>query len=256
MTIPEMLIAMTLFVGMMVAVDALLNQGMRVWHRTSGSESAALQIKRAQRYLERDLLEANYAKSRTGLVPAHLGGGGKDGSALWFLSARGPDGKLMHSVMGPPTYQRNVLYYLVVPAGHTSCAGISGADQMDEACPHKLLIRKVIDSGLPTPGPDPLASLEVLLAADQVTAYLTQPAGHNVSAMMAEPGVQQVEVVASDLLTFQVKKGPEPGVVREIQIDLKAVSLEDARREVQVGAVSLARGRYTLEQLFSVFPRN
>lgn len=257
LTIPELLIAMGLFIIMLTSVHLVLNQGVRVWNRISGAEAASLQLKRAQRYLERDLLETSYTQTRVARVPGHLAGG-QDGGALWFLSALGPDGKMAHKPGdGTAYYQRNVIYYLVVPGGHSDCAGLVGPKGMDDACPHKVLIRKVVDLPPATdPNQPPETHEEGLIPVSDIDLYLTQPNGRDLSAMQSEPGVTRVEVVANNLLWFDPVRMPDPDIANEIELDLRAVSLDDARREIKLGSVSLAEGRFTQQQLMSVIPKN
>lgn len=175
---------------------------------------------------------------------------------MWFLSAVSDTGKMAHKALdGSPFYQRNVIYYLVVPAGHTSCSGLNGPNGLDDACPHKLLIRKVVDvppATSPTDNPD---LTEESLIRD-VTPYLTRPNGRDLSAMQSEPNLERAEVVASNLLWFEVTLNPDPEIANEVQLDLRAVSLDDARREVQFGSVSLAVSRFTQQQLITVVPKN
>ena len=56
-------------------------------------------------------------------VPSSLGGA-PDGKAIWFLSARDPaTGKFARGPEGEPFWQRNLLYYLVVPQQHLALFG-------------------------------------------------------------------------------------------------------------------------------------
>lgn len=256
-SLPELLLSMALFSLVMLAAYVLLDRGVRMWHNVSGAEAAGLQLKRANRLLSADLLETGYTRSQVDQVPSHLAGGAKDGSVLWFLSAVDPiTEKMVYKPDGTPFWQRNVIYYLVVPTGD-SCVGLEGPDQLDCACPHKVLIRKVVDNPPGTSATsDPETTEEVLLAPADVQAYLTRPNGPDISAMLGEAHVSGARVVARDLVWFEATRRPDPEIAAEIQVDLRAVALEDVRREQAVGATSLLEGRFTQAHMISVFPKN
>jgi hypothetical protein len=151
-----------------------------------------------------------------------------------------PDGSRM--------WQRNILYYLVVPE-RDPCTGGAASNGFDDHCPHKLLIRKVIDNAPPTVPTD--ETTEEALLSD-VTPYLTQPSGLDTSGMSVEPGVGEVRIVALNLLGMELRRPQEA----ETQVDLRALSLLDAMRNLRVGSISLTESSFTQQEGFSVFPRN
>ncbi|MCE7870856.1 hypothetical protein DYH09_10805 [bacterium CPR1] len=258
-TVLELLLGMGLFTLMMVVLVGLFNQSLLIWRTTSGSDTAMRELRRVVAALDRDLALASPAMlSRTQVVD-HLGGGGRDGEALWFLSPLDPaTGQLARKPDGSPMWMRNVLYYLVVPANHDtvfsmSCPGGAGPNGYDDRCPHKLLIRKVIDSGPPTLAADEASQEELLV---DVSAYLTQPDGFDLGAM-AEPGLEDKRVIANNLLMFQTLSAPPPvGAPREVAVDVRAMSVEEARREIRVGLEAGASSRFTLQLPFSVLLQN
>ena len=253
MSLAELVVVMAIFSLLLLILYTLMSQSVRIWHNVSGSETALLVLKKAQRILEADLLETSSPQSLVTKVPPSLPGGGRDGSAVWFLSAAGPAGSLVQKPDGTAFWQRNVLYYLVVPGGHTACAGGIGARGFDDCCPHKVLLRKTIDNPPPTdPSSDPSTTEETLLTNAEIQPYLTRPTSLNTAAMMGEPHVTSVEVVATNLLWFEVTR-PTTG---ELQMDLRAVALEDASRKLTIGARSLGSSPFTLSQPVSVFPNN
>ncbi|MBI3927615.1 MAG: hypothetical protein HY319_18895 [Armatimonadetes bacterium] len=255
----ELLVA--LFVGslllLVMAVLFVRTQGL--YRSISGSDSALRQLRKARTALEKDLILSRPGDVRRAQVPDSLGGGGQDGEALWFLSPVDPaTGEMMRKQDGRAFWQRNILYYLVVPADHDStfgmiCTGGRGPNNCDDRCPHKVLIRKVIDSGPPTVPTDE-ATEETLIT--DITAYLTRPSGYSLAAM-AEPGLTEATIVAAQLLTFESLSAPAPNnIAPEVFVDLRAVSIEGARRELRVGSDSLYTGRFTQTAPFSVFLRN
>ena len=116
-------------------------------------------------------------------------------------------------------------------------------------------MRKVIDTGVATtPASDPATDMETLLA--NPSAYLTRPSGYDTSTMLTEPGLSSVRVVASRLLYWNATLGKDPSWSEEIELDLRAVAIREARRATAVGTASLATGPYTSQVLVGVFPMN
>jgi hypothetical protein len=186
-------------------------------------------------------------------VPAHLGGGGFDGDAIWFTSPLDPaTGRVAHKANGSPLYLRNVIYYLVVPNGHSGlygydCAGDLGPSNYDDACPHKVLIRKVIDFAGPSVDE---ASEEQPMSAAQVLPYLTRPTGLNAARMSAESGggnqVGPVQIVARELLWFSCNSKP-PLPASPVQLELRASNLLRAQKSLVLGAAPLYSSALTEE---------
>ncbi len=258
-TVLELVIGMGIFTLIMVVLVGLFSQSLAIWRTTSGTDTAVRELRRVTAALDRDLALASPARIARAQVADHLGGGGMDGEALWFLSPLDPaTGQMARKLDGSAMWMRNVLYYLVVPANHDavfgmSCSGGSGPNGYDDRCPHKVLIRKVIDSGVPTLVGDETSEEELL--AD-VSAYLTQPDGFDLSTM-AEPGLEDKRVVANNLLMFQTVTAPPPAAApRELAVDVRAMSVEEARREMRVGTDAGADSRFTLRAPFSVSLQN
>jgi hypothetical protein len=252
----EVLFTAFLFSFVGVLSFLVLSRGVHLWTEISEAESAGLELAKATNDLRVDLLKANSADIRSGEVPANLSGGGMDGAALWFLSAVDPEsGEFVMKSDGTPYWQRNILYYLVTPTKHETtygynCAGGKGADGFDDRCPHKILVRKVIDSGAPTgPDGDPILNEETLLS--DPGEYLTRPVGYDVGAMNGEPDVDRVDVAAVRLLWFR------PSVEgRTVVVDIRAVAIKGAQKALRIGETPLAEGRFTVHRLLSVTPMN
>jgi hypothetical protein len=236
----ELLVSATVFSLVTALLVLLFSQSLEVWRRTSGRDTAARELRKARAALERDLALASPAQLRRS---SNL-----DGEALWFLSpidpatrqiARGSDGLAI--------WQRNILYYLVIPANHDALFGVqctpaAGPNGMDDRCTHKVLVRKVIDSDTLLP---------------DVSAYLTQPNGFDLSGMSGEPNLDEAAIVANRLLTFQTESAPPPhGVPNLVRVDLRAVDEEEARHETTVGTQSMYIGKYTLQGPFTVLLEN
>ncbi|MEW6281946.1 MAG: hypothetical protein AB1758_25300 [Candidatus Eremiobacterota bacterium] len=244
-----------IFSVMLVVTALLFNDSIKVWRSTSGADTANREMRKARTALERDLILARPSELRRVAVPDSLGGGGNDGEALWFLSPVDPaTGTMVRKADGTPFWQRNILYYMVVPNNHQntfkmSCTGGAGPGGFDDRCPHKVLIRKVIDSGTPTVVTD--ETTEETLLPD-VSAYLTRPNGYDLSGMGGEPGLAETRVVGAQLLTFFSQSVPGP----EVAVTLQAVAVDEARRQIQLGTAALSSGPFSYSFPFSVFLRN
>lgn len=268
----ELLAALGVFSLLCAFATMLLSQSVRVWSGANSKEDAGMQLLKGRRALLRDLSQArarpdpdtgeqclNYIKA-----PQVLGGG----QALWFLSAERADGQgFALDRDGYPYWQRNILYYLAIPSDHDAlyggpCQPSSNPDGND-CCPHKVLIRVVIDADkkteplpdLPADVPDD-SSPEELLSPDKIEGYLLAPKGLDVSKLMALPKVQSVQVLAPTLLWFQVQL---MGTTLEdgIQVDLRAVALREANsRSGGLGASSLLDDPLTQQSLFTVITKN
>ncbi|MGE0491033.1 MAG: type II secretion system protein J [Vulcanimicrobiota bacterium] len=253
-SLPELLTAVGLFSILAIMTLLLMTRGMEHWRHRSGGQTVALSLSSASRRLEADLGLAGASTINLANGPASLAGGAADGQALWFLSAIDPlTGEFAHDLDGNPFWQRNILYYLVVPQRHQQLYGYDcqgGSAGLDDFCPHKILLRKVIDSGVPTdPTTDPEASQEQILT--DITPYLTRPDGLDISAMNGEAGLESVEVVATRLLYFEVTRTGS-----EVVVDLRASSTPNLERSLRVGSVSLRSRPETSQYRRSFFPAN
>ncbi len=256
-TIAEVLIATVVASLLLTFGYALLHMSGTVYKQVSGHDDGALQMKKASRHLHRDLVSSHAGSVR---VTPVAGPGGLAGDAVSALTAHeGDDGRgtVCTTTGGNPYWQRNVLYYLTRPQGDP-CSGVQDADGYEDACPHKVLVRKVIDlapATFPLPTGDPANDMEEPL--ESAAPYLTRPTQNlSVSSMLSEPGVTDVEVVAINLLTMRVRQNPDPNINGEVQIELRAFNEEASRRTVQIGATTLSDKDRMLTHIFSCFPRN
>ncbi len=241
-SIVELLVAMGILSVMLTMAMLMLRSAGETSRKVTGNEACSLQMKKAERMLEMDLIQGKYSCSNMTTVPASLNPAAADGDALWFLSAVDPPSGQVVDSSGTPTWQRNILYYLVVPQGD-GCAGGVGPAGLDDRCPHKVLIRKVVDR----PGnPEPFIS--------DMSAWLTRPNGLDISAMRGETDVESVSIVARDLLTFFVQN--QTDVACEIRVNFQACNYLDAARYVAVGGAPLSSDRHTMSISMSVFPKN
>lgn len=228
-----------------------------VYKRISGHEDGALQLKRASRYMYKDLLQAFFDHVKVELVP------GAQSQAVGMLSAQeGADAKggFIYDQDGAPLWQRNVIYYLAASTDD-SCSMAPNADGIDDVCPHKTLIRKCVDAPpVNDTSDDPMGPPRVFDLPEQtlvsMQTYLTRPSGFSTAAMMgSEPDLTHVEIISTNLLSMKVELNPDPQYPKEVRIELKAFNAL-ASANTNVGTTSLGNHAKTITHLISVFPRN
>jgi type II secretory pathway pseudopilin PulG len=258
LTLTEVIVSMTLFsvVGLLLAVS--FTSATAIWRTTSASTSSQMALSKARDDLTRDVQRTSFSTVRISNGPSSLGA--VDGDAIWFLSAIDPvSGQMMRKVDGTPFWQRNILYYSVVPNNHAtllgfSCSGGADADGYEVQCPHKVLIRKVIDSGPATDPTDESTEETILTSADVSGTYLTRPNGYNTSNMLSESGVDETSLPSTNLLTFRAQLAPDPQWQREVRLELGAVSIGSAQTEVAIGSSPLDGTRFYSDLILSLFP--
>lgn len=253
MTLLELTLCMGLLTLFMLVGYSMLKMADKVFHHISGNEDASMQLKRAARMLQKDIVATNIANVTVVNVPSGLPATAADGSAICLLSASvGGSGDMVTKAVGEPFWQRNILYYVVVPQGDP-CQGGADANGFDDRCPHKLLVRKIIDV-------PPLTSPADLPPVDEVNAnpvpYLTRPIGRvDISNLLGEANVNQVELVARGMVTMQVKVQPNPNYPNEVTVLLAALN-ELEGRKLSIGTVPLTGQPALMVNTLSLFPRN
>lgn len=244
----ELMVAMVIG-GLIAAVTALsLRNSSKVFTSSSGKDAAMRNLVKVRRALEQELPLASTSPNRmqVGNTPASLGGGA-DGSYINFLSAINSTTGEMETIndgSGNPWFFENIFYYVSVPQNHDALYGFSctGGNEggFDYNCPHKVLLRGVVDENTAT-APKDSTTEDALLSP--INPFLVRPVGFPKGIALRSVGV--------NLLTFQVQR-----TGAELLVDLRAVSLAEARREVPIGTTSFRTGKYTIEHRFSVFPDN
>ena len=246
------MVGFAIFGILILILGAAVSQSSRVWARASSSSNSQLELRKAYAPLSLDLQQTHFQHVRQSTSTVSLAG--FDGDALWFLSSIDPNtGEAIRNAQGEPLWQRNILYYAVVPSGHAqlygfTCAGAADPSGYESRCPHKVLIRKVIDSGAPTTPADEVNPEELL---PDVNQYLTRPVGFDLSAM-AEPGLESVGIESRELLGFRVRIGANPQWPNEVALSLQAAKTKQAQKTRQIGTDSLEG--FIQRFSFSVFP--
>lgn len=244
-TILELSLSLAIFGIILVTTSFILFQTQNVWVSSDAEEAAAVRLRAALARLDHDVAYASADSLSQTKVPASLSGGGNDGDAFWFLSPIDPTTEqLVRNDDGQPIWQRNILYYLVVPSDEAGCQGKSGPDGYEQGCPHKVLVRKVIDNR---------SGGEQVLLKD-VKGYLTRPLKADASVAPG-PNVDDSHIVGTSLLWFRILPDPANSEGARI-VDGRSVALELAQRNATVGPKAYASGPYTRQTLLSVKARN
>jgi type II secretory pathway component PulJ len=241
-TLLEVIVSLSMVSLMVLATFLILNSSIITWRKVSGNQGAEAQLIKAESWLRRDVAQTAYgALSRAGSVTTLIG---KDGDAVWFLSAIDPDtGMFVRNIDGTPRWQRNILYYLVVPTGKNT-TGFSGTGIEDSGYevshPGKVMVRKVIDNN-----PDPA---EEELIAD-ISSFLEAPN----DGLLNAPNSESASLVAVNLLGFRVDKDD---TLQRVALVLQAAKLEEQQHRFAIGSQSLLDPQYLLERRFELFPEN
>lgn len=233
-TVIEMMATLGLFTLMSLMLFHIMNKSLDTWRRVESERDAHTQLQKAEAVL------SQIEEGKRGLINRQWVGAG-NGDAVWFLSSRDlTTGDPVEDGDGLLTWQTNVLYYLIRPNGHAALADginctVDGVTaQGDTHCPHKVLIRKVIDS-------QPNAAVNEPLLTD-VSTYLTAPTGYDVSTMadVGNPEVVEARIMAVRMLWFRVTPGTP-----FVQVDLAATRIDEARRKMSIGSINLLTQPYT-----------
>ena len=227
---------------MVLATFVILQSSISTWRRVSGNQGAEAQLLKAEGWLRRDVRRTAFGALNSADSVSTLTG--KDGDAVWFLSAVDPNtGAFVRNADGTPRWQRNILYYLIVPTGQNT-TGFSGTGINDSGYevshPGKVLVRKVIDNN-----PDPAE--EVLL--DDISSFLEAPQDGSIQA----PNSESASLVAVNLLGFRVETDD---TLKRVDLVLQAARLEEQQHKFAIGSQSLLDPLYLLERRFEIFPEN
>lgn len=252
-SLPELLIVAAIFSVFLVTSYIFLDSGLAVWERTASSQDVSFQLQKAKSDLGRELSQAKFSKSALA-ESVSPGIESSRGDVLWFLSAY--DSKSQRAVRRPngtAFWQRNILYYLKVPNQHDKHFDAACSGQYQN-CPHKVLVRKVVDSGRATAPSSSLLDEEALLFAGGIAGLLTAPDGFSFPSQ--GPGVETAEIVAKGLLSFRITASPKDGTQKEYAIRLAGFDVEKAGRKLHFNTDEIFQSPYTHVIDFSVFPGN
>lgn len=225
----ELIVASTVMSLLMIVLAQAMMQAQNSFRTVTGTSESADELRRVSRNLRLELMQTSASQIGTGNSCSSLGC--PDGQALWFLSNLDAAGKPQFLSDGSPFWQKNVLYYLVVPDDHPrvfgqTCTGGVGPGGYEDRCPHKVLVRKEIDFGTATNLADD-ATVEGLMAVGSLTPYLQRPLGYQVGTA-GQPGLLSAQIAGRNLLTFNLSSS----MPNTITIDTRSVSIARARTKV------------------------
>jgi type II secretory pathway component PulJ len=248
-SVVDLIVSVSILSVLLGATFFILKSSNTTWRKVSGEQEASGQLAKAEGWLRRDVaLTAfgglNVADSLSSLV-------GKDGDAIWFLSAIDPaTGEFVRNEDGTPRWQRNILYYCVVPTGSNptgfSGSGISDDEEYEVSHPGKVLVRKVIDVEPPTVPGDPLTQEELIT---DVSPYLEVPN----DSVFSSDDAESVSIVGRNLLSFRAQADD---ALQRVSFILQAAKLEEQQQRFAVGSRSFIDPEHLLERRFESFPEN
>lgn len=257
-TLIEIIVASSLAVVILGFGYLLISTASKAYHQVSGHDDGELQMKKLSRAMQKDLTESAFGGIMVAPVLDSSVRVGDAISCLSFQSGSNADGAPCTNLTGSPFWQRNVLYYLVRPQGD-SCTVQAGVDGYEDNCPHKVAIRKIIDSGVSTKplsqGGVPAADSEQPLT--DLKPYLTKPTAQlSVQHMLGETKVTSVSVAAVNLLSLKIRLATDPNSPWEVETRILSYNRESNRQAFAVGKTALSPTDGLLAQGFSCFPRN
>lgn len=239
-TVVELSLACALFGLLTLLLASSLKNVSDIWRKTSGKDEAVRNLLRAKSSLLRDLGNSGGKAGQWAIasVPPTLTG--KDSDALTFLSSDSGTSQPAWTVdpNGRATFASQITYYAVIPnrpnpGGTVVNSGPADAQGFEQQHPFKWLIRRV----------DPVASATPQALNPAWTSWLTRPASYALGA--------QLQVVSDQLLQFRVLRGAPLW-----QLELRAVSVSEARRKISLGSRPLSQGPFTVVQQFSLSTNN
>lgn len=259
-TLLELVVSFAVFVLAMGLLASILISSKALLTEVGGNADATQKIKKIFLAVNRELRATSYLWVKTDKM-ANMPGPGSAGDALWFLSSVDPkNGDVSaRGDNGRPRWQRNVIYYPSVPTDHDSlygihCAGGADVEGYDLHCPHKVLIRKVVDSGPVSTYNDP-DRVEEIIPESGINTYLNAPVGFTVPTI--GQGTEQAQAVCPGILSFRAEKlASTPLEPEQIKIRLKVTNLEELGKKTALGTASLESAPQTESLEFCVFPEN
>jgi len=239
-TVIELSLACALFGVMALLLASSLKSVSDIWRKTSAKDEAVRNLLRAKSSLIRDLGNSRGKAGQCATAPVPPTLTGKDSDALTFLSSDTgtTDPNWNVAADGKATFASQITYYGIIPnrpnpGGTAVTAGPADAQGYEQQHPFKWLIRRV--------DPAPAATPQAINPA--WSSWLTRPTSYSLGAAR--------QVVSDQLLQFRVLRGAPLW-----ELELRAVSVSEARRRVSLGNLPLSQGPYTVVQQFSVSTNN
>lgn len=251
-SLPELLIVSAIFSGFLVVSYLLLHSGLGVWRKTAGSQDVDVELLKARDTLRRDLLQASFVQCRVSDYPS-LTSTDNTGDVLWMLSAEDPaTGELARDPDGVPFWQRNVVYYCVVPTDHDKYYGTACGARRPTDCPHKVLVRRVVDDGPLTRPNSRVKNEEKLLETATLNGLFLIPTDRR----SIPGGDRNTQVVAAGVLDFKVSLAPDAEWPEEVRVQLVGLPEQVDGKRLELGKGDPHASSYAHSLTFSVQPGN
>lgn len=275
-TLLELILASALFTIIMLVLVAITRYAITSWKAIEDRVEIQTKIRKIESGMMSDLLGSSY--SSVIVYPAP----GNDDSihAVAFKSYKSPTtGNFDTDESGLPVFHGYVLYLLVRPKDDPCGAAPTTTDNKS---PYKLLVR--VDLTKTTDGSDTWEPLEFSglteeLKSQDLAKYIP-PTGNYfkrqasvqggtiipgvtkeeyVNAISGKGGdskyVEKVSLIATDILSFNVRKKPNPKFP-EIQTDIRIFKINEAQKNIKIGTDDLSDSKYTISVRTNIIPRN
>lgn len=253
-SIPELLIVCGLFSIFSLVSYSLLNSGVKLWLSSESSRDVTEQLQKARAILQTDLKEASIDEilvSRTAQPDESF----ETGDILNLLSPYNPELENMgrrHD--GTALWQRNVLYYSAIIKEHDRVFPVNCPGQSRQSvCPHKVLVRRVLDTGVRTRPQSPDKEVETLLPLRDLKAELLIP--DNLTSSLESSDTRRSPIVALGLVQVRFEFPAVGGLPGEVRVKLQGFDVSQAGKNVLFNQ-DLSKSPYTHTVDFSVFPDN
>lgn len=275
-TLLELVLASALFTIIMLVLIAITRYSIISWKAIEDRVEIQTKIRKIESGLMNDLLGSSYSSVITYPAP------GNDDSihAVAFKSYKSlTTGNFDTDESGLPIFHGYILYLLVRPTDDPCGTAPSTTDNKS---PYKLLVR--VDLTRTTDGTDTWDPLEFSGTTDALKSQDLQkyiPATGNyfkrqasvqggsivhgvtkeeyLNAISGRGGdskyVDKVSLVATDVLSFNVRKKPDPRFP-EIQTDIRIFKINEAQKNMKIGTDDLSDSKYTISVRTNIIPRN
>lgn len=261
-TIIELLVSASLFMLVLAMLFMVLKLGFETWRTVSARDSAQRQVRRLQLQLTRDVQRASTGGVTVAPTAdfAGVSGGNFDGGILWFQSNVDlPSGLVIRDPSAVPIYQNTIVYYLAKPSNalHTSRYGYScqnwvGANTADpdRVCPHKVLIRLVLQKVAHAP-PD-YTPQDPTYTPAELGVHCVRPADLLLTNISGAEVIEK-KVICDQILYFLPSRNGGA-----IDFDVRVTRAREAEAKVGVGqsGASLYDSNFTTVYLTSAVPGN
>ena len=258
----ELIVSGGLFALVTGMLFAVLTLGFKTWRTVSARDAAQRQVRRLQLQLTRDIQRA--AMNSITLAPtadfAGVNGGNFDGGIIWFQSNVDlVSGQAIRDPSAVPIQQNTVVYYLTKPSNalHTSRYGYScqtwsgaGSANPDEVCPHKALVRLVLQK-VAHPPPD-YTPQDPPYTPGELNAFCLRPDDLLLTNIVGAEVIEK-RVICDQILYFLPSRNGG-----SIEFDVRVARAREAEAMVGVGQAgsSLYDSNFTTVYLTAAVPGN